>query len=223
MQDPVTVPEPHGVAAPVAWWRRWWRRQSPVHQDRFAMLAPLAAVLLFLAAIISAFSYLRLEEMDREQEAVKRDVEYAQQRVRLRLLERQEQLMRVARDISNKDVDPEEFLGRAESMVSQYPELQAVTWIDDRRRIRASYGAPSLASHQLRAAGEVLRPGETENIYSLARDLLQPVYSQPAAGTDSTGLLQLHIPLTEQGRFSGVILGEYSIDGLLRYGVPAEV
>ena len=58
------------------------------------MLAPLAAVLLFLAAIVSAFWYLRLEEIDREQEAVKRDVEYAQQRVRLRLLERQEQLMR---------------------------------------------------------------------------------------------------------------------------------
>src|SRR6185369_1084835 len=222
MQDPVTVPEPHDMT-PVSWWRRWWRRQAPVHQDRFAMLAPLAAVLLFLAAIIAAFGYLRLEEMDREQEAVKRDVEYAQQRVRLRLLERQEQLMRIARDIANKEVDPEEFVGRAESMVSQYPELQAVTWIDDRRRIKASYGAPSLASHQLRAAGAVLRPGETENIYSLARDLLQPVYSQPAAGTDSTGLLQLHIPLAEQGRFAGVILGEYSIDGLLRYGVPAEV
>jgi len=39
-------------------------------------LAPLAAVLLFLAAIVAAFGYLRLEEMDREQEAVQRDVEY---------------------------------------------------------------------------------------------------------------------------------------------------
>src|SRR3954465_3734261 len=146
------------------WWRHWWRRQTPTRQDRYAMLAPLAAVLLFLAAIVSAFWYLRLEEMDREQEAVKRDVEYAQQRIRLRLLERQEQLMRIARDIANKEVDAEEFVGRAESMVSQYPELQAVTWINERRRITASYGAPSLASHQLREAGEVLRPGETENI-----------------------------------------------------------
>jgi PAS domain S-box-containing protein len=223
MQDPVTLPEPHEPAAAAAWWHRWWRRQSPVHQDRFAMLAPLAAVVLFLAAIVAAFGYLRLEEMDREQEAVKRDVEYAQQRIRLRLLERQEQLMRIARDISNKEVDPEEFVGRGESLVSQYPELQAVTWIDERRRIKASYGAPSLASHQLRMVREVLRPGETENIYSLARDLQQPVYSQPAAGSDSTGLLQLHVPLSEQGRFAGVILGEYSIDGLLRYGVPAEV
>lgn len=187
------------------------------------MLAPLAAVLLFLAAIISAFWYLRLEEVDREQEAVKRDVEYAQQRVRLRLLERQEQIQRVARDASNKEIDIDEFMGRAESLVSQYPELQALTWIDDRRRIRASYAAPSLNSSQLRIAGTVLRVGETESTYSLARDLQQPVYSQPAAGTDSTGLLQLHIPLADQGRFAGVLLGEYSIDSLLRYGVPAEV
>ena len=40
MQESVTVsefgpeaPPPPGV------WRRWWRRQTPVHQDRFAMLA----------------------------------------------------------------------------------------------------------------------------------------------------------------------------------------
>jgi PAS domain S-box-containing protein len=205
------------------WWRHWWRRQTPTRQDRYAMLAPLAAVLLFLAAIVSAFGYLRLEEMDREQEAVRRDVEYAQQRTRLRLLERQEQLMRIARDISNKEVDAEEFVVRAESMIAQYPELLMLTWIDERRRVTASYAAPSLASAQVRLPGEMLRPGETESMYSLARDLQQPVYSQPVAGPDSSGLLQLHVPLAEQGRFGGVILGEYSIDGLLRYGVPAEI
>jgi PAS domain-containing protein len=69
----------------------------------------------------------------------------------------------------------------------------------------------------------VLRVGETESTYSLARDLQQPVYSQPAAGPRARACLQLHIPLADQGRFAGVLLGEYSIDGLLRYGVPAEV
>ncbi|MCJ0763606.1 PAS domain S-box protein [Variovorax terrae] len=224
MPSPAPVPEPDTlVIRPLAWWRRWWRRQPPTRQDRVAMLAPLSAVLLFLAAIIAAFWYLRLEEVDREQEAVKRDVEYAQQRVRLRLLERQEQLMRIARDISNREIDPEDFMGRAESLVSQYPELQEVTWIDDRRRITASYSAPSVSSSQQRVAGDVLRMGDTEVIYSLARDMQQPVFSQPAANPDQPALLQLHIPLSDQGRFAGVVLGEYSIDGLLRYGVPTEV
>ncbi len=242
MQTPLPDPSLVEAVNPTAWWRRWWRRQTPTRQDRFAMLGPLAAVLLFMAAIVSAFWYLRVEEMEREQEAVKRDVEYAQQRVRLRLLERQEQLMRIARDLSSKEIDSEEFMGRAESLVNQYPELQAITWIDDRRRVRASYAAPSVSNTLLRLPGEVLRVGETETIYSLARDLQQPVFSQPVAvpqpaGTGAGGsaaqggtssgaaprALQLHIPMTEQGRFAGVILGEYSIDGLLRYGVPAEV
>ncbi len=222
MQDS-TAPEPHEPVPPVPWLRRWWRRQTPGRQDRFAMLAPLAAVLLFLAAIISAFWYLRLEEMDREQEAVRRDVEYAQQRLRLRLLERQEQLMRIARDISNKDIDREEFIGRAETMVIQYPELQALAWIDDRRRIKAAHAGPSVPVQQQRRTGEVLRPGETETTYSLVRDLQQPVYSQPPLNGESVPLLQLHVPLAEQARFGGVILAEYSVDSLMRYGVPAEV
>ena len=103
------MPLPHSIAAvfgrplaPHRWWHRWWRRQSAAQQDRLAALMPLLSVLLFMAAIASAITYFRLEEVEREQEAVTRDVEYAQQRMRLRLLERQEQLMRIARDVSNR-------------------------------------------------------------------------------------------------------------------------
>jgi hypothetical protein len=38
-------------------------QQSPQRQDRFAMLAPLAAVLLFLLVIMVVFAYLRFEEI----------------------------------------------------------------------------------------------------------------------------------------------------------------
>ncbi len=187
------------------------------------MLAPLAAVLLFLAAIVSAFWYLRAEEVEREQESVKRDVEYAQQRLRLRLLERQEQLMRLARDASNREIDPAEFTSRSESLVSQYPELQAVSWIDDRRRFTAYYAAPSVHPAQQHSLDEVLRPGEIESNYALARELRQPVFSQPVTGGDPVTMLQLHIPLYDQGLYAGEVLGEFSIDSLLRYGVPPEV
>ncbi|MBZ4211526.1 MAG: PAS domain S-box protein [Comamonadaceae bacterium] len=207
----------------LARWRRWWRRQTPQRQDRFAMLAPLAAVLLFLAAIVTAFGYLRLEEIDREQEAVKRDVEYTQQRLRLRLLERQEQLMRVGRELANHEIDAEDFQGRAETLVSRYPELQSLSWIDERRRIKAIVDTGNLTSSQLRTIGSTFNLGETESAFSLARDLQQPIYAQRAATPDGSATLQLHIPLSEGARFSGVVLAEYSVDGLFRYGVPAEV
>ncbi len=187
------------------------------------MLAPLAAVLLFLAAIVTAFGYLRLEEIDREQEAVKRDVEYTQQRLRLRLLERQEQLMRVGRELANHEIDAEDFQGRAETLVSRYPELQSLSWIDERRRIKAIVDTGNLTSSQLRTIGSTFNLGETESAFSLARDLQQPIYAQRAATPDGSATLQLHIPLSEGARFSGVVLAEYSVDGLFRYGVPAEV
>ncbi|WP_092957683.1 PAS domain-containing sensor histidine kinase [Paracidovorax konjaci] len=223
---PVAAADPSVVSAPARWWRTWWRSLSPTRQDRLAALAPLAAVLMFLAAIVAAFWYLRAEEGEREQEALRRDVEYAQQRVRLRLLERQEQIMRIARDLSNQDLERPDFVSRAEGLISQYPELQAVTWIDDRRRIRASHAAPTLPSGQLRVAGEVLRSGDTADTYGLARDLQQPVYAQPLASPgdgEAPPLLQLQVPLVAQGKFTGVVLAEYSVDSLLRYGTPTEV
>jgi PAS domain S-box-containing protein len=212
---------------PWAWWRSWWHRQSPNRQDRYANLAPVVAVVLFLAAIASAFWYLRVEEIEREQEAIKRDVEYAQQRLRLRLLERQEQVMRLARDVSNKEIRSDQFLSRAEALVQQYPEFLSLTWIDDRRRIMANQSVSSISPSQRLRAGTVLKVGETESHYSLARDLMQPIYGQINNDSDKDAqlaVLQLHTPLSnDQGRFSGVILAEYTMEGLLRYGIPTEV
>ena len=222
---------------PASWWRRWWKRQSAAKQDRFASLAPIASVVLFFSAIVISFWYLRIEEIDREQEAVRRDVEYSQQRLRLRLLERQEQVMRLARDISNNDVDIKEFGRRAEAFVLKNPEVQTLAWVDEKRKIIASQTAPNVMASLKWRVGDVLKWGETENNFSLARDLMQPVYSQEDDGIFAVGntnaaqenygrniVLQLHTPLTNsQGRFNGVIMAEYNAESLLRYGVPTEI
>src|SRR5689334_25097040 len=94
---------------------RWWRRQSPAQQDRFATLGPLVSVLLFLAAIISAFWYLRNEAFQRAQEAVRRDTEVTQQWLRLRMIENQAQLVRIAREIATATIGRQGFLLQASS------------------------------------------------------------------------------------------------------------
>ena len=205
--------------------RAWWRKQSPNRQDRYASIAPLITVLLFLAAIIASFSYLRLEEIDREHETIKRDVEYAQQRLRLRLLERQEQLMRVARDVSSKEIDAEDFTAQAESLINNYPELHAITWIDNKQRVKAAYASSSASINQLRGVGSSVgfKDHEGAFAFNLARDLSQPVYSRPVIETGAGPTLQLHIPLAEKGKFAGVIMAEYAVDGLMRFGIPNEI
>ncbi|HRK37241.1 MAG TPA: PAS domain S-box protein [Burkholderiaceae bacterium] len=208
---------------PAPSWRDWWKHQSPSRQDKLALIGPIASVLLFVMVMLFAFAYLRVEEIDRETEAVNRDVEYAQQRIRLRLLERQEQLMRIARQVINSDIDGAEFELQAENLINQYPELISVTWIDAQRQVVASHATPSAADSSQRKPGDIVPPGDTGGSFDLARDLRQPVYSNPLPHADQSATLMVQIPLTDVTRFNGVVMGEYSLDGLLRFGVPSEV
>jgi PAS domain S-box-containing protein len=205
--------------------KRWWHRLPPPRQDRVAMLAPLLAVLLFFAAIVTAFTYLRIEEIDREQEAVQRDVEYTQQRLRLRLLERQEQIARMGREIANKEMEAADFRTRASGLLDQYPELQSLAWVDEKKRTRASLGMgnglTSMGAYALN--GDALLKDSRDDGYNIAKQLNQLIYVQPPPEKEKEPLLQMFIPLQQKDRFAGVLIAEYSVDGLYRYGVPYEV
>ncbi|WP_169906456.1 PAS domain-containing sensor histidine kinase [Rhodoferax fermentans] len=204
--------------------RRWWKGQTAHRQDRLAMLAPLAAVLLFLAAILSAFAYLRFEEIAREREAIHRDVEYSQQRVRLRLLEQQEQLMRFAREMAGREVSEDSFLSRAEAFSNQFPEIQSMTWMDDGFRERGSFDASGVLARSSKQSAQIRRRvEETVQNYLLVRDVLLPVYSTPRKQDNGPTLVQLHLPLIDKTRFKGDLIVTYSVDAIFRYGVPSEV
>ena len=206
----------------------WWRRQSPARQDRFATLGPLVSVLLFLAAIISAFWYLRNEEMAREGESVQRDAEVAQQQIRLRLIENQEQLIRMAREIVTRTVDGDEFRAQAATFTRDRPELTHLTWTNAARARKASH--LSLTFHAGAGSGTAGleaslpvegRKSEPEVAFTTARDLRQPVYSRPFADAAGRPVFQVQIPLIDRNTFSGTLIAEYSVEALLRYYVPS--
>jgi PAS domain S-box-containing protein len=221
--------------------REWWNRQAPHRQDRYAMLAPLVAVFFFFTAIVVAVGYLRIEEMEREQEALRRDVEYAQQRLRLRLLERQEDLARLAQQLSNQELSPTQFRQKAEVILHLYPEIQGLSWVapasgragspsgaqsSERFRLRASQGygpaAQALTAQPIPQASPSL--AGSLDAYVRARELHQPAYASPwLHSADGPAWLSLFLPLQVQSRFGGVLLAEYSIDALYDYSISADV
>jgi len=208
----------------------WWRRQSPARQDRFATLGPLISVLLFLAAIILAFWYLRNEEIERETEAVKRDTEIAQQQIRLRLIENQEQLVRIAREIVTRQIDAHEFSAQASTFARDRPEITHVTWLSARRERRASVSAAGFQSETL-MSGDGRDPSmpvadqsnAAELAFQAARERRQPVYSTPFSDYNNLTVFQVQVPLLDRTGFGGVLIAEYSVEALLRYWVPTEV
>ena len=208
----------------------WWRRQSPARQDRLVTLAPLASVLLFLAAIVAAFWYLRNEEIERETDSVRRDTEITQQQIALRLNQNQDVLVRLARDLSTRAVDSAEFNVQAVGFTRERPEVTQVAWIDARRRPRAVHWAlmyhtdtsssAAGAAPSLPAAGA---DSEPERSFVTAREGRMPVYSRAFASAVGAQVFQLQVPLLEHGSFAGVLIVEYSIDTLLRFLVPPDV
>ncbi len=209
----------------------WWRRQPPARQDRFATLAPLFSVLLFLAAIISAFWYLRNEELERETDSVRRDTEITQQQLGLRLIQNQDALGRIARELVTRDVDQAAFAALAAEFSRERPEVTQVHWLGARRNAKATHWPllyqPDWASANRSTPDPSLpvagRPSEPESAFQTAAETRLPAYSGAFVGQSGRPVFQLHLPLIERNAFAGTLVTEYALDTLLRNFVPAEV
>ncbi len=223
-----TLQLPVGQTATQRLFGRWWRRQSPTRQDRFATLGPLLSVLLFLAAIISAFWYLRNEEIERETDSVKRDAELTQQQISLRLIQNQEVLVRISRELVTRTIDAEEFLGQATTFLRQRPEVVYLAWLDPTRRAKAAQSAMPFDMSADNLSQRLILPVDgantpSEAAFRKARDQRTPVYSRAFHDALGGAVFQLHVPLVERGAFAGVLLAEYSIADIVRHQVPEDV
>ena len=208
-------------------WRKWWGTQTPSRQDRFAFLAPLISVLVFMVAITSVFWYIKYEEIDREQELVRRDVEYAQQRLRLRLLDKQEELLRLSKDLTVQRLGTRGFIEIAQKIIDETPEISSLTWLNTQRRVVISVSSSNANALVELYPGVVMNDPRVVNVFQLSKELKQPIYSKPItydkASPAPFSQLQLHIPILDQNAFGGVIVAEYSLEGVLRYAIPPEI
>ena len=209
---------------------RWWVLQPAASQDRFVTLAPLVSVLLFLAAIISAFWYLRNEEVERETESLKRDTEIVQQQLRLHLIENQEQLVRMASELVRRETDPDDFAGQALTFVRERPAVTQLAWIDPQRQRKAGrWSAPYREDFGLSGGApdpSLPQPGTrnaAEEAFTQARDMRVPVYSRPFLDATGDPVFQLQVPLVARNTFAGTLLVEYSVEALLRHFVPPDI
>ncbi len=211
----------------------WWRRQSPARQDRFATLAPLMSVLLFLAAIISAFWYLRNEEIERETESVKRDTEITQQQLGLRLLENQEASIRLARELVSREISRTDFLTLSANFTRERPEVTQLSWVNLKRGARqgmtwnhseftAGATLPMLPGSGIDKPASAAVAAADEAFRSL-RDGRTPVYSRAFRDANHVPVFQMQVPLIDRSGFTGALIVEYAIDALVRYYVPADV
>jgi PAS domain S-box-containing protein len=211
--------------APIQKWRVWWRQQSPVRQDRYAMIAPIVTVLLFLAVVFVTIGYLRFEEADREREGLKRDSDYTAVQLRERLQERKEQVLQIAKDVGRSLVDNAEFLEQAQTLVGSSPELITLVWIDGAGKYRSAHLTTAAYTMDWAKSAGLTAGSEASDLFERVQQARQPIYSDPYFSAGSRGLIQLQVPILSANgsRFYGVLAAEISLDSLLQHGVPAEM
>jgi PAS domain S-box-containing protein len=209
---------------------RWWRRLPPSRQDRLATIGPLISVLLFLTTITTTFWYLRNEEIGRETDSVQRDVEITQQQIALRLIENQEQLVRLAREVALREIGRANFESQSESLVDDRWEITQLSWVDAQRKVRKlERGSTNpLDESQADTPASAQNPvWHTDHpsavVFEQTRQTLRPQYSAPFRDAAGRPVFQLHVPLVDRGAFAGALVAEYSVEALIWRLVPADV
>ena len=214
---------------------RWWAQLSLSRQDRMVALGPLVSVLLFLAAVMFTFWYLNSQERARELASINHDTGVVQQQMQSRLMENQEQLIRLARDIVRHRIDEKQFLDQAAELVHSHPEMLSVSWTQADRHVVASQVTSNLPFSVTRDLDSVvsaqnsdalaLQPytSEFQDAFEQAKALQKPVYSTPHNILQDTPVFQVHVPLLDKQGFAGTLVAEYSVQGLLREVVPVEI
>jgi PAS domain S-box-containing protein len=210
------------ATATLSQWRTWWRKQSPVRQDRYAMIAPIVTVMLFLTVVFISIGYLRLEEANRERDSMKRDRDYSHVQLRERLQDRKEQVIQVAKNIGRGLVDTPEFLNQSETLVNSTPELLAVVWVDQTKRIRSAY--LTTGAYTMNWSKSVGLDDDAGDLYKRVESERQALYSEPYFNSEGRGLIQMQAPILGAGnKFFGTLIVEISLEALLQYGLPSDI
>lgn len=186
-------------------------------------LTPLLAIILFVAMMIAMFWWLNGEDEKQRHEALVRDMDWAQQTLRLRLQSTQDQLVALARAIGQGDMKEVEFQAESRDLLTEKPELVLILFVDTDRRARWVGSADAFDNSRFRAAGTKVEDPEAFWAFDLARDTRRAVYSRPYLGANNDVYLEMQAPVFQQGRFIGTVGGVYSVTGMLNYAVPEEI
>jgi PAS domain S-box-containing protein len=192
---------------------------GPRSGSRFARwywTAPYVAVGVFALTMLALVWLLQTREAEGQRNAVARDVQWAEQTIRLHMQGTEEFLGQLARDFAAHSLDPDSFQLRANQHIANNSELVNVVWVGPSETVQ--WSAPFDTTDWL--AGDVLTPAQTVPFYR-ARELGRPSYGEAYTNARSSTVLEVYVPVRRGREFVGAIVGVYSIDRMVRHLVPS--
>jgi PAS domain S-box-containing protein len=206
--------------------RFWFKDRRSADSSEFSVrwywMTPLLAIVLFVAVMISLFWALRRDEVEREQQNLYQDVEWAQQVIRLRMQSDHDDVRALAREASLGALDVARLTSASRQLMTTNPEIVTLARIDGLQRVRWVGASEALSDVHLVNPDEVLGSADALQTFQAARDTRQTAYSAPIVGPDGEPYLLMQLPIYLGGHFDGTLLAYYSVTNIFRYVVPHE-
>ncbi len=183
---------------------------------RWYWTAPYVAVGVFAVTMLALVWLLQAREMENQRNAVARDVQWAEQTIRMHMQGTEEFLAQLSRDLSADALDADGFQLRANQHIANNPELVNIVWVGPEESVR--WSAPFDTTDWL--AGDVLSGLQTQPFYR-ARELGRLSYGEAYVNPRDRMVLEVYVPVRRGREFNGAIVGVYSIDRMVRHLVPS--
>ncbi|MEI8302831.1 MAG: PAS domain S-box protein [Burkholderiales bacterium] len=166
------------------------------------------------------FWYLHHVMEDQQRQALYRDIEWAQQSIRLGLREHQDEIAGNAVEwaLARRGPPPP-----ARDFLARHPDLAYLAFVGPEREVRwliAARGVPGVA---MRAPGSHLEDSAGFGSFHEARDERRPLYTAPFLGDENEVLVELHTPVLREGVFAGMLVAGYSLRRILTVYLSPEV
>ncbi|MDO9597624.1 MAG: PAS domain S-box protein [Azoarcus sp.] len=183
--------------------------------NRWYWTAPYVAVVIFALSMLTLVGLLQTRELEGQRNAVARDVQWAEQTMRLHMQGTEEFLGQLARDLSAEMIDADGFQLRANQHIANNGELVNVVWVGEDGTVR--WSAPFDTTDWL--AGDALSAAQSA-VFLDAREGVRATYGQVYTTARGLTVLEVYVPIRHGRDFRGAIVGVYSIDRVVRHLVP---
>lgn len=180
-------------------------------------MMPNIAVGVFIMAMIALGWMLQKREFDQQMETLTRDVQWAEQTLRLNLQSDQEFLQELAREAGEGQIGAAKFQARVDQYLKTNPHLSNVAWVDAEQVVRRV--APSGTGNW--SVNEALAPGESRRAFAAARTSGHMEYGNAYVRERGGPTMELYVPVQRGNEFLGTMVAVYPVPGMLRHLVPA--
>ncbi len=178
-------------------------------------ILPRVAIAGFVLAVGALLWQMHRQDLEDQRATLISDILWVEQDLRFQLSRSAEQLAHLGQEFQLGEMTARRFDLAVKSLTANTPGLVEVVVLDARGTIRAASPAPDLKPH----GGGASSIAESDP-FRLARNAGRAMYGTPYVGAKADPHFDVFVPLYQEGRFTGAMVGIYSLPALVAQQVP---